>query len=118
MLTVNRTNIILYCKRWPEMVDFYGQHLQLPIHYQSKWFVEFQLCEGSFISVADETRTTIKSANGAGITLTWRVGNIYQAHAFVSQQGIKISDLREKWGAVVCYLYDPEGNRIELWQSV
>lgn len=116
MLTVNRTNIILYCKHWTETVHFYHQCLQLPVHYQSEWFVEFQLCEGSFISVADETRATIKSANGAGVTLTWQVGNIHQAHAFVSQQGIEISTIREKWGAAVCYLHDPEGNRIELWQ--
>src|SRR5687767_11365769 len=118
MLAVSRTNIILYCKHWTEMVHFYSRILQLPIHYQSDWFVEFQLCAGSFVSIADETKATIKSADGAGITLTWQVGNIQQSHMFIVQQGIAISALQEKWGATVCYFRDPEGNRIELWQPV
>ncbi|HAE23084.1 MAG TPA: glyoxalase, partial [Spirochaetaceae bacterium] len=36
-------NIILYCEKWPETVDFYQTGLQLPVTVSKDWFVEFRL---------------------------------------------------------------------------
>lgn len=117
LFEINRSNIILYCRNWPEMVQFYRDRLGLPINHQDDWFIEFQLNDNTFISVADESRTSIKSAAGQGITLTWQVANVVEARAALIAQGIDVTEIKHRWGAKVCYLHDPECNRIELWQA-
>jgi len=118
MLEIIRTNTILYCKNWSATVDFYGRVLELPIAFQSAWFVEFEIHTGSYLSVADEKRATIKSASGLGITLAWQTKDIERVHRSLLEKDVAVSDIRTRWGAHVCYLRDPEGNRIELWQPL
>ena len=60
-MQIESANIILYCRKWEEMVAFYRTALQLPVTTATDWFVEFRLTETSRLSVADETRTSIKS---------------------------------------------------------
>lgn len=76
LFEINRTNTILYCRNWNEMVTFYQNILQLSVNYQKDWFVEFQLGENTYVSVVDERKASIKGASGEGITLSWQVTDI------------------------------------------
>jgi catechol-2,3-dioxygenase len=118
MFQINRTNTILYCKHWAETVTFYQEILSFRISHQTDWFIEFEINDNTYLSVADEQRATIKSAAGAGITLSWQVLDIKKAHHHLQENGVTVSPLKQKWDAQVCYFYDPEGNRIELWATV
>lgn len=117
LFEISRTNTILYCRNWNEMIVFYQDNLQLPISHRNDWFVEFKINENTYLSVADERRASIKSATGGGITLSWQVTDIKNARDRLRDCEIVVSELKQKWGALVCYFNDPEGNRIELWEA-
>ena len=112
------TNIILYCRKWAETVHFYRDGLQLPICFSTDWFVEFFLTESSRLSVADEEHASIKGCGGAGITLTLQVSDIDRAWEQAEAAGLRPTSVRvHPWEARVFHVSDPEGRRIELWQS-
>lgn len=96
---------------------FYRDRLRLPVTFANDWFVEFQLTAGAFLSVANAARATIQPAGGHGITLAWQVEEIEMAHGQLQAAGIDATTIKVKWGARVLYFHDPEGHRIELWQS-
>jgi predicted enzyme related to lactoylglutathione lyase len=89
--------------------------IKLPVLLKKAWFVEFQLTDNSCLSVADAARTSICSAGGDGITLSWQVENIDAVHDRMRSNGIDVSPFRVTWGARAFYAFDPEGNRIEMW---
>ncbi|HJO48980.1 MAG TPA: VOC family protein [Candidatus Scalindua sp.] len=110
------TNTILYCKKWQETVDFYKDCLGLPITHNSDWFIEFKLTETAHISIADESRASIKSCGGAGVTLALQVESAAETWQYLRSSGLAIEPVREHpWGAHVFYFSDPEGHRIEVW---
>jgi len=117
-MDIHQTNTILYCRQWTNTVAFYRDLLQFSISHQNDWFVEFRLTSQSYLSVADAERATIKSADGQGITLTWRVDDIHHLHRDLQTKGITVTPIKPKWGAHVFYIHDPEGHRIELWQPL
>ncbi|MCI0714486.1 MAG: VOC family protein [Chloroflexi bacterium] len=117
MLKPKRSNVILYCQQWAKTVDFYEHILGFEVNFRSGWFVEFLVHAGSYVSIADETRSTIKSSTGDGITLPWQGDELEAVHAALVEQGVQVTDIAHKWGSLVCYLYDPEGHRLELWQA-
>ncbi len=109
-------NTILYCKKWQQTVDFYRHQLALPITFESDWFVEFQLTDTAHLSIADEQRATIKSSDGAGITVTLQVEDSDEMWQYFNGKGIPLEPVRDHpWGARVFYFYDPEGHRLEVW---
>jgi catechol 2,3-dioxygenase-like lactoylglutathione lyase family enzyme len=109
-------NTILYCKKWQETVDFYKDCLGLPITHNTDWFIEFKLTETARISIADESRASIKSRGGEGITLALQVESAEEAWQYLRSNGLAIEPVREHpWGAHVFYFTDPEGHRIEVW---
>ncbi len=111
-------NTILYCKKWQETVDFYKHRLGLTITHDSDWFIEFKLTETAHISVADEQRASIKSGGGAGITLALQVESATRTWEYLRDSGLELDPVREHpWGALVFYFFDPEGHRIEVWES-
>jgi catechol 2,3-dioxygenase-like lactoylglutathione lyase family enzyme len=112
---VLRWNTILYCERWDETIPFYRDILELPVNHEGDWFVEFKLTSDSYLSIAQAKRATIRSAQGDGITLSFRVNDIVRIHDRFSDLGLKPSNIRIVWGARAFFLYDPEGHRIELW---
>ncbi|GAB6909515.1 hypothetical protein JCM12296A_53600 [Desulfosarcina cetonica] len=113
---VKRANTILYAKRWKEAVTFYRDRLGLEIAFQCDWFVEFRLTPTAFLSVADQSRATIASADGKGITLSFQIDNLQTAHNAFIMDGLVPTKIRSNvMGADVFYLFDPEGNRIEFW---
>lgn len=115
LLTVNT---ILYCKRWRETVRYYRDRLRLPVIFFTDWFVEFALTETSRLSVADERRASIKSSAGDGITISLQVKNIENMWEYAKNAGLEPTEIRRHaWNAEVFYLFDPEGHRIEFWQS-
>ncbi len=110
-------NTILYCKRWEQTVKFYRDRLGLPVNFSNNWFVEFCLTDGSRLSIADESRASIKSCGGMGITLSLETDAIETVWADFAKSGLEPTEIKEHpWGARVFYFYDPEGHRIEIWQ--
>ncbi len=112
---IHRTNTILYCSQWQATVKFYKERLDLQVNHNTDWFVEFQLAENQFVSIANAAESTIAPSDGNGITLSWQVGDLTAVHRELNRRGIAISPVLPKWGARVCYFHDPEGHRIELW---
>ena len=109
-------NTILYCNKWQETVDFYKDCLGLPITQNADWFIEFKLTETAHISIADESRASIKSCGGAGVTLALQVESAEETWQYLSNSGLAIEPVREHpWGSYVFYFSDPEGHRIEVW---
>jgi hypothetical protein len=99
------------------MVAFYQVGLKLPITVSTEWFVEFKLTGTSRLSVANESRTSIKSSNGKGITIGLQVADIVTTHSQLQEAGLNPTAIREIWGAKAFYIFDPEGNRIECWSG-
>lgn len=111
-------NTILYCRNWRETVDFYRFSLQLPVSLATDWFMEFRLTDTARLSLADERRASVKSAAGAGITLTLQVESADATWRELSERGLSLEPLRDHpWGARVFYLFDPEGHRVEIWSA-
>jgi catechol 2,3-dioxygenase-like lactoylglutathione lyase family enzyme len=117
MVRVRRSNTILYCDRWLATVDFYRDVLALRIAFRNDWFVEFAVGPGAFVSIADAARSSIRPGNGAGVTLSWRVDDVHDVRAELIDRGIEVGEITARWGADVLDVFDPSGNRVELWSS-
>jgi catechol 2,3-dioxygenase-like lactoylglutathione lyase family enzyme len=117
LVTITRRNTILYCRRWRDTVDFYRSDLGLAVLARRDWFVEFAIGTDSALSVADASRTTIEPVDGQGITLSWRVADLGATRTRLVDNGLAPTPVRRVWDAVACYLFDPEGHRIELWSD-
>ena len=116
-MEIRTANTIVYCTRFTKTVDFYKSRLRLPVTAELDWFVEFELNEGSRLSIADEGRASIKSSAGQGLTITLRVEDIERTHSFLEEAGIDPPEITDHaWGARVMHVFDPEGTRIEFWQ--
>lgn len=113
--TIVRSNTILYCDNFEQTIKFYRDILQLPVHHKNEWLVEFLLFDQTFLSIADEKRTSIKSSKGKGVTISLNVENLDQVHNYFYQQGSTVSDIKPAWEAMAFYIYDPSGNRVEFW---
>lgn len=114
-ITLQRTNTILYCRHWIETINFYNEQMRLPVSFENEWFVEFQLTDSSFLSIANSARATISDVQGQGVTLTWEVADLEKAKEYLELQGITTTQIQRKWGALAFYCTDPEGHRLEFW---
>jgi catechol 2,3-dioxygenase-like lactoylglutathione lyase family enzyme len=113
---IKRTNTIVYCVNWAKTVAFYRDRLGLEIAFQNDWFVEFRLTDRSFLSIADQSRATVSSAQGKGLTLSFQIEDITTIHRRLIRDGLSPTDIRTQvMGGDVFYLRDPEGNRVEFW---
>ena len=115
--TIIRSNTILYCSQFEITVLFYRDILQLSVQHQTTWLVEFLLFDNTFLSVADAKRTSIRSSNGDGITISLKVEKLESAHEYLSEKVSDVSKIQEIWGSMAFYLYDPDGHRIEIWEQ-
>lgn len=119
MIAIKSSNTILYCHNWKETVHFYKKLLNLPVITSLDWFVEFQITDTSRLSVADETKTTITSNYGKGITLTFEVEDLRFIRSNLDKNGLRYSTKTSRaWAARMIHVYDPEGNRVEFWASI
>lgn len=89
--------------------------MKLPIASSTDWFVEFKLNESARLSVADETRTSVKSGDGHGVTISLQVTDIEEIHPEFAENSFGPSAIKAMWGSKAIYLHDPEGNRLEFW---
>ncbi len=115
-MRVARSNTILYCANWIDTVSFYRDDLGLASSFQNDWFVEFTLDGSAHLSVADAARATIDPGAGTGLTLSWQVDDLDAEMARLTSRNVATTTPIHRWGARCCFLHDPEGNRIELWQ--
>jgi len=112
-------NMILYCKEWEDTVKFYREGLSLPVNFMNDWFVEFCLTENSRLSIANEQISTIKSPAEKGITIALQVKDIDAVWKSVMKKKLEPTEIKSHpWDASVFYLFDPEGHRLEIWQSL
>lgn len=117
MVRVDRSNTILYCARWVDVVAFYRDGLALEIAFENDWFVEFATGPGAFLSVADAARSSIGPGDGSGLTLSWRVADVAVERSRLQARGVEVGEIASRWGARVVDLFDPAGNRVELWSN-
>ncbi|MFO7752148.1 MAG: VOC family protein [Desulfobacteraceae bacterium] len=111
-------NTILYCRNWEKTADYYRSFLGLPVNFSADWFVEFVVTETTRLSIADERRSGIKSPRKKGVTITLQVRDIKAAHEAAVRKSLAPTQIRNhQWNAKVFHLFDPEGHRIEIWQS-
>ena len=111
-------NTILYCRKWKETVGFYRDDLSLNIRFTTDWFVEFQLSDTSRLSVADQARSSVKASPSSGLTIALEVSDIESARETFEKRGLNPTEIKDHpWDARVCYIWDPEGRRIEIWQA-
>ena len=116
-VVLRRSNTILYCDPWAGVVEFYRTGLGLQVTSERDWFVEFALHTGSHVSVADATRTSIVSGDGAGVTLSWQVDDVDATRSLLVARDIAATPIEALWGARSCFTHDPAGNRIEFWSE-
>lgn len=117
-MKIKSSNTILYCKKWEETVSFYHSLLNLPVITSLDWFIEFKISSTSRLSIADESKTSIESNEGKGITITFEVDDIQITQSNLIQMGLEDPVIKDHhWGAQVIHIYDPEGNRVEFWTS-
>ena len=98
---LSTTNIILYCQEWEMTVQFYRDHLLLPVNFCTDWFVEFCLTATSRLSIADEKKSSIKSNKTKGLTLTWEVEDIITTRNQMMSSGIMPSGNQQ--ASLGCY---------------
>lgn len=107
----------MYCKKWRETVLFYRDGIKLLELLSNDWFVEFKLNEISRLSVADESRASVKSGDGKGVTISLQVVDLEQTLAELKEAGIQSTPIKEVWDSKAIYVRDPEGNRLEFWEG-
>lgn len=118
VLRLKTANTVLYCHKWQQTVAFYRDTLQLPITFNNDWFYEFALTPTACVSIANASRATIEAVEGQGITLAWQVESIAAQRAWLLSKGVPVGPIHSRFGSAVCYFYDPEGHRLELWEPV
>jgi catechol 2,3-dioxygenase-like lactoylglutathione lyase family enzyme len=114
-MNIKAANTILYCRNWKETVRFYRDILGLEMLFSNDWFVEFSLNNHARLSIADETRATVKSSQGKGITISLQVEHLQKIFPYLEEKGYEPSPIKEIWGNKQFFVFDPEGNRIEFW---
>ena len=76
------------------------------------------MSDTSSLSLADESKTSIESNEGKGITLTFEVDDIQNTHSQLVRMGLENLNIKDHpWGAQDIHIYDPEGNRVEFWAA-
>ncbi len=114
--SIRAINTIIYCQKWQETVSFYRNIFCFPILFENDWFVEFEVTAQSRLSVANERRSTIKSAKGQGLTLTFQVDQADATWQYLMNLGVSVGRIADHtWGGRAFFLSDPEGNRLEIW---
>jgi catechol-2,3-dioxygenase len=111
-------NVILYCDKWGETVSFYRDTIGFPIKMATDWLMEFEVGPNACLSVADAKRTSIPSAGGAGITVTFKVTNLRSVWQELAHKNVRVDPIRDnRLGGHAFFLRDPEGNRLEFWSE-
>ncbi len=117
-LVIDSMNVILYCRRWREAVAFYRDVLGFRTRTAADWLVEFEAGPHMCLSVADAGRTSMQPAEGAGITVTFKVADARSAWQELANRSVKAGPLRDsRLGGQAFFLRDPEGNRLEIWSE-
>ena len=121
---IRAANTIVYCTDFKKCVAFYSGLPGFTVAMKTEWLVEYRVADSAFVSVADASRTTIPSAGGKGLTLTFKVDDADAIHRLLSESGARITQPTDHaWGdhqsgARTFYVFDPEGRRLEFWSPL
>ncbi|HUG07405.1 MAG TPA: VOC family protein [Acidimicrobiia bacterium] len=115
--SASQVNTILHCADFDATVGFYRDLLGLEVTFSNEWFVEFRLGDRTTLSVADASRTSIPPADGKGMTLSVKVGDLDDLRKRLTTLGIETTEVSERFGSRVFDIHDPEGHRIEFWSG-
>ncbi|MDD2600348.1 MAG: VOC family protein [Kiritimatiellae bacterium] len=111
-------NIILYCDQWQDTIYFYRDTIGFPVNMANSWLVEFKVTEYTCLSVANASATSIRSAGGAGITVTFKVPDLQGVWSALADKGVAVGPIRpSSLGGQAFFLHDPEKNRLEFWSA-
>lgn len=111
-------NVILYCDKWADTVSFFRDTIGFPITMTTDWLVEFEVGPHAFLSVANTKRTSICSAGGAGITVTFKVADLRSVWQELVAKNVRVDPIRDtRLGGHAFFLRDPEGHRLEFWSE-
>lgn len=117
VFSASQVNMILYCADFDATVGFYRDLLGLEVTFCNGWFVEFRLGDRATLSIADASRTTIPPADGKGMTLSVKVGDLDDLRRRLTTLGIETTEVSERFGSRFFDIHDPEKHRIEFWSD-
>ena len=82
------------------------------------WKVRYDPLTNGHLAQGVHDNGNVDTVGAFGLILTWEVEDIIAARNLMISSGIKPSEIsRHPWGAMVFYLRDPEGHRIEIGQT-
>ncbi|NQU37032.1 MAG: VOC family protein [Actinobacteria bacterium] len=117
-MNIETVNTILYCEQWDRTTVFYRDILGLSVKTATDWLVEFSITPNACLSLAHAERTSIRPAAGAGITLTFKVADLWAARQSLVDRNVAVDPVREcHMGGRAFFLRDPDGNRLEIWSD-
>ena len=106
----------------PENIKkWYGQHLGLPIddYGCSFWWKDKEGKEGSTHWGPMKEDTSYFDPSNKQFMMNFRVENLEELLAVLREEGVDIvGDLETYEYGKFCWIMDPEGNKIELWEPV
>ncbi|MFK8165120.1 MAG: VOC family protein [Lewinella sp.] len=114
MINALRTGQILYVRNYEACLDFYGNKLQLPIHFANEELTCYDFF-GTYLMVEREDRAEyLKLPAGQPKVFTClrlNVVDVKGAAATVAARGVEVDYQEHSWGTVAKFK-DPGGNMI------
>lgn len=112
------SGVIIWTDRLDELIVFYRDKLELPVHSIRPYFVAFDCGDLRFsIGLHDDVSGQTKEPNRIMINLG--VQDIKRVHQTLSEKGVEFvrPPEQEHWGGWVATLRDPDGNTLQLLQQ-
>jgi lactoylglutathione lyase len=120
MINVLRTGQILYVRNYEACLDFYGNKLQLPIHFANEALTCYDLF-GTYLMVEREDRVEYQvlpiDRLKTFTCLRLHVEDVKAAAEAAEARGINVDYQEHSWGTVAKFK-DPDGNLIAFKDEV
>ena len=118
-LPIRSLHHVVFCAQWEACAAFYGGTLGLPETDRRDGFVEFAVAPGACIGLIDVAdRPGYGDPSRTPGLLALQTDDIHTLHRRLSSRLAALPRIRRHpWGALVFEISDPEGRRIEFWQT-
>ncbi|MFL2645119.1 MAG: VOC family protein [Dehalococcoidia bacterium] len=107
--------VVIWTDNMTEMVSFYRDTLQLPVHSYRPSFVSFEF--GIFrLNIGEHSEIKGPAKDPLRVMLHLSVEDIHYWHDRLNSLGVEFIRIPEKesWGGMVATLKDPDGNVLQL----